>query len=87
MAWLVEFLGGQDATARATAVVTILGGLIKTRYLNALPNLATLTQPEARYILAPVLRGTGLAATSQRTHQAKRCPEVMSRSLVLEAPT
>lgn len=34
---LVEFLGGRDATVRATAVVTILGGLIYTRYLNPSP--------------------------------------------------
>lgn len=37
LARLVEFLGGRDATARATAVVTILGGLIYTRYLNPSP--------------------------------------------------
>ncbi|MDX2766472.1 TetR/AcrR family transcriptional regulator, partial [Streptomyces europaeiscabiei] len=37
LARLVEFLGGRDATARATAAVTILGGLIYTRYLNPLP--------------------------------------------------
>lgn len=53
---LVEFLGGRDATARATAVVTILGGLVYTRYLNPLPTPAALTPSETRHILAPALR-------------------------------
>ncbi|MFF0778220.1 TetR/AcrR family transcriptional regulator [Streptomyces sp. NPDC003720] len=57
---LVEFLGGRDATARATAVVTILGGLIYTRYLNPLPTPAALTPSETRHILTPALR-TALA--------------------------
>jgi AcrR family transcriptional regulator len=56
LARLVEFLGGQDATARATAVVTILGGLIYTRYLNPLPTPAALTTSETRRILIPALR-------------------------------
>ncbi|MFI9048411.1 TetR/AcrR family transcriptional regulator [Streptomyces sp. NPDC053427] len=53
---LVEFLGGRDATARATAVVTILGGLIYTRYLNPLPTPAALTPSETRRVLTPALR-------------------------------
>ncbi|WP_437050359.1 TetR family transcriptional regulator [Streptomyces sp. enrichment culture] len=53
---LAEFLGGRDATARATAVVTILGGLIYTRYLNPLPTPAALTPAEIRQILVPALR-------------------------------
>ncbi|MFI9820785.1 TetR family transcriptional regulator [Streptomyces sp. NPDC052013] len=56
LARLVEFLGGRDATARATAVVTILGGLIYTRYLNPLPTPAALTPSAIRGALAPVLR-------------------------------
>lgn len=56
LARLVEFLGGRDAAARATAVVTILGGLIYTRYLNPLPTPATLTPSETRHILTPALR-------------------------------
>lgn len=56
LARLVEFLGGRDATARATAVVTILGGLIYTRYLNPLPTPATLTPSETRRVLTPALR-------------------------------
>ncbi|MEU6849226.1 TetR family transcriptional regulator [Actinacidiphila alni] len=56
LARLVEFLGGRDATSRATAVVTVLGGLIYTRYLNPLPTPATLTPAETRRILTPALR-------------------------------
>ncbi|MFH8837207.1 TetR family transcriptional regulator [Streptomyces sp. NPDC017868] len=56
LARLVEFLGGRDATARATAVVTILGGLIYTRYLNPLPTPAALTPAETRRVLTPALR-------------------------------
>lgn len=60
---LVEFLGGRDATARATAVVTILGGLIYTRYLNPLPTPAALTPAGTRHALTPALR----AALAPRT--------------------
>ncbi|GLV87554.1 TetR family transcriptional regulator [Streptomyces lavendulae subsp. lavendulae] len=56
LARLVEFLGGRDATARATAVVTVLGGLVYTRYLNPLPTPAALTPAEARHVLTPALR-------------------------------
>ncbi|MFG2651420.1 TetR family transcriptional regulator [Streptomyces sp. NPDC048436] len=56
LARLVEFLGGRSATARATAVVTILGGLIYTRYLNPLPTPAALTPAETRRVLSPALR-------------------------------
>ncbi|MFD9569230.1 TetR/AcrR family transcriptional regulator [Streptomyces sp. NPDC059982] len=67
---LVEFLGGRDATARATAVVTVLGGLIYTRYLNPLPTPAALSPSEARRILVPPLRAalapTAAARASRR---------------------
>ncbi|MFJ2210960.1 TetR/AcrR family transcriptional regulator [Streptomyces sp. NPDC101062] len=71
LARLVEFLGGRDATARATAVVTVLGGLIYTRYLNPLPTPAALTPSETRHILAPALRAAltrrpGTAVTIKR---------------------
>ncbi|WP_328721113.1 TetR family transcriptional regulator [Streptomyces sp. NBC_00247] len=56
LARLAEFLGGRDATARATAAVTVLGGLIYTRYLNPLPTPAALTPAEARTVLVPALR-------------------------------
>ena len=74
LARLVEFLGGQDATARATAVVTILGGLIYTRYLNPLPTPAALTPSEARHVLAPALRAAlaprpRTAATTRAGHR------------------
>ncbi|WP_405898168.1 TetR family transcriptional regulator [Streptomyces sp. NBC_00727] len=52
---LVEFLGGRDATARATAAVTVLGGIIYTRYLNPLPTPAALTPAETRAALTPAL--------------------------------
>ncbi|MFE9816691.1 TetR family transcriptional regulator [Streptomyces sp. NBC_00236] len=55
LARLVEFLGGRDATARATAVVTILGGLIYTRYLNPLATPAALTPAQTRSVLTPAL--------------------------------
>ncbi|MFH8901972.1 TetR/AcrR family transcriptional regulator [Streptomyces coeruleorubidus] len=67
---LVEFLGGRDATARATAVVTILGGLIYTRYLNPLPTPAALTPSETRHILTPALRAA--LAPRPRTAAAAR---------------
>ncbi|MEU3459202.1 TetR family transcriptional regulator [Streptomyces sp. NPDC006733] len=70
LARLVEFLGGRDATARATAVVTVLGGLIYTRYLNPLPSLAALTPAEARHHLAPALRAA--LAPRPRTPPAPR---------------
>lgn len=53
---LAEFLGGRDATARATAVVTVLGGIIYTRYLNPLPTPSALTPAETRAALTPALR-------------------------------
>ncbi|MEW2051010.1 TetR family transcriptional regulator [Streptomyces sp. NPDC005476] len=67
---LVEFLGGRDATARATAVVTLLGGLIYTRYLNPLPTPAALTPSETRHILTPALR-TALAPRLRAPTTAK----------------
>ncbi|MFI6875053.1 TetR family transcriptional regulator [Streptomyces sp. NPDC050400] len=66
LARLVEFLGGRDATARATAAVMVLGGLVYTRYLNPLPTPAALPPSEARRILAPALR-TALAPRSRPT--------------------
>ncbi|KJS54592.1 TetR/AcrR family transcriptional regulator [Streptomyces rubellomurinus] len=68
LARLGEFLGGRDATARATAVVTVLGGLIYTRYLNPLPTPAALSPSEARRILTPALR----AALAPRPRDAGR---------------
>ncbi|MFF7775839.1 TetR/AcrR family transcriptional regulator [Streptomyces tanashiensis] len=70
LARLVEFLGGRDATTRATAVVTILGGLIYTRYLNPLPTPAALDPSEVRRVLAPALRAA--LAPGSRTAAATR---------------
>ncbi|MFF7251157.1 TetR/AcrR family transcriptional regulator [Embleya sp. NPDC008237] len=53
---IAEYLGGTDATERATAVVTVIGGLIFTRYLQPLPSSARLSASEVRRILAPTLR-------------------------------
>ncbi len=56
LARIAEYLGGPDATERALAAVTVIGGLIFTRYLNPLPSCARLTAAEVRRILAPALR-------------------------------
>ncbi|MFC9325912.1 TetR family transcriptional regulator [Kitasatospora sp. NPDC057015] len=63
LARIAEYLGGPDATERAAAAVTVIGGLIFTRYLNPLPTLARPTSAEIRRILAPTLR----AALQPRT--------------------
>ncbi|WP_051966043.1 TetR/AcrR family transcriptional regulator [Kitasatospora mediocidica] len=63
---LAEYLGGPDATERATAAVTVIGGLIFTRYLNPLPSSAGLSSADVRRILAPALR----AALHGRTRRA-----------------
>jgi AcrR family transcriptional regulator len=53
---IAEFLGGPDATRRATAAVTLIGGLIFTRYLNPLRPVAGLPAADVERILAPALR-------------------------------
>jgi AcrR family transcriptional regulator len=53
---LAEFLGGRDASRRALAAVTLIGGLIFTRYLNPLPTAAALPSAEVRRMLRPALR-------------------------------
>ncbi|WP_328540220.1 TetR/AcrR family transcriptional regulator [Streptomyces sp. NBC_00344] len=63
---LAEFLGGQDATERAVAAVTVIGGLIFTRYLNPLPSTARLSVADVHRILGPPLR----AALQSRTRHA-----------------
>lgn len=64
---IAEYLGGPDATERATAAVTVIGGLIFTRYLNPLPSSARLTAAEVQRILGPSLR----AALQSRTRQSR----------------
>ncbi|KJK55369.1 TetR/AcrR family transcriptional regulator [Saccharothrix sp. ST-888] len=65
---IAEYLGGPDATERALAAVTVLGGLIFTRYLNPLPASAQLDSADVRRILAPTLR----AALQSRTTRIGR---------------
>ena len=65
LARLAEYLGGRDASRRALAAVTLIGGLIFTRYLNPLPSAAALPSAEVRRALAPALRAA-LAPTSVR---------------------
>jgi AcrR family transcriptional regulator len=52
---LAEYLGGPDATERATAAVTLIGGLIFTRYINPLTPIATMTPRALRRTLGPPL--------------------------------
>ncbi|WP_151477968.1 TetR/AcrR family transcriptional regulator [Streptomyces albicerus] len=53
---IAEFLGGSDATERAVAAVTVIGGLIFTRYLNPLGPATALGAADVRRILGPPLR-------------------------------
>lgn len=53
---IAEYLGGTDATERATAVVTVIGGLIFTRYLQPLPAAQRLSPADVRRVLGPTLR-------------------------------
>jgi AcrR family transcriptional regulator len=53
---LAEYLGGPDATDRATAAVAVIGGLIFTRYLNPLRPTARLSAADVHRILGPPLR-------------------------------
>ncbi|WP_405012139.1 TetR/AcrR family transcriptional regulator [Kitasatospora sp. NBC_01539] len=63
---IAEYLGGHDATERALAAVTVIGGLIFTRYMNPLPTSARLASADLHRILAPTLR----AALQPRPHRA-----------------
>ncbi|NYF59476.1 TetR/AcrR family transcriptional regulator [Micromonospora purpureochromogenes] len=69
---LAEFLGGPDATERATAAVTVIGGLIYTRYLNPLPAASGLSAADVRRILGPALR----AALAPRHRSGRLRPPV-----------
>jgi AcrR family transcriptional regulator len=53
---LAEYLRGPGASERAAAAVTVIGGLIFTRYLNPLNPLAALPSADVRRILEPSLR-------------------------------
>ncbi|MET8364792.1 TetR family transcriptional regulator [Micromonospora sp. NPDC049580] len=53
---IAEFLGGPDATERATAAVGVLGGLIFTRYLNPIRSIGALSPADVRRVFGPALR-------------------------------
>lgn len=63
---IAEFLGGPDATERATAAVGVIGGLIFTRYLNPVRPIATLPAAEVRRIFGPALRAALHARARER---------------------
>ncbi|MGQ4383932.1 TetR/AcrR family transcriptional regulator [Streptomyces sp. SAS_270] len=66
---IADFLGGPDATERATAAVTVIGGLIFTRYLSPLGPAAALGAADVRRILEPSLRA---ALRPRRVRQVVR---------------
>ncbi|MEV4639702.1 TetR family transcriptional regulator [Actinoplanes sp. NPDC049548] len=53
---IAEFLGGADATRRATAGVGVIGGLIFTRYLSPLRPVSELSAQDVRATFGPALR-------------------------------
>jgi AcrR family transcriptional regulator len=55
IARIAELLRGPDATARATAAITVLGGLVYTRYLNPLAPTAGLSRDDVRRVHRPAL--------------------------------
>jgi hypothetical protein len=52
---IAEFLGGPDATDRATAAVGVIGGLIFTRYLHPVRSIAALPAARVRKVFGPAL--------------------------------
>ena len=69
---IAEYLGGPDATERATAAVTVIGGLIFTRYLNPVPSTAALGAADVRRILGPTLRAALYSRTGADGRQVRR---------------
>jgi AcrR family transcriptional regulator len=63
---LAEYLGGPDATERATAAVTLIGGLIFTRYLSPLYTPASMSAADMRRILRLPLRAALYGAGQSR---------------------
>jgi len=53
---LAEFIGGPNATERATAAVAVIGGLIFTRYLNPLRPTAAMSAADVHRVFGPPLR-------------------------------
>ncbi|WSG48188.1 hypothetical protein OHA72_52625 [Dactylosporangium sp. NBC_01737] len=52
---VAEFLGGPDATQRATAAVGVIGGVIFTRYLQPVRSIAALPASQVRLLFGPAL--------------------------------
>lgn len=63
---IAEFLGGPDATGRATAAVGVIGGLIFTRYLHPVRSIAALPAPQVRRTFGPALRAALFPPLLQR---------------------
>ncbi|WP_165942474.1 hypothetical protein [Micromonospora sp. KC721] len=63
---IAEFLGGPDATERATAAVGVIGGLIFTRYLNPIRSIATLPPADVQRVFGPALRAALHTRARQR---------------------
>jgi AcrR family transcriptional regulator len=63
---IAEFLGGSDATDRATAAVGVIGGVIFTRYLNPIRSVAALPPAEVRRVFGPALRAALHSRVRQR---------------------
>jgi Tetracyclin repressor-like, C-terminal domain len=68
----LNFLGGADATERATTAVGVIGGLIFTRYLSPIRSIAELPAERVRQLFAPALR----AALESRVHPQQPAPHV-----------
>lgn len=71
---IAEFLGGPDATERATAAVGVLGGLIFTRYLSPIRSIAALPADQVRRLFTPAL-AAALATRGNRLRLGVPNPE------------
>lgn len=72
---IAEFLGGPDATERATAAVGVIAGLIFTRYLNPLGPSAGLTAAEVHRVFGPPLRAALFGRTRHTPAARHQRPE------------
>ncbi|WP_281368830.1 TetR family transcriptional regulator [Phytohabitans rumicis] len=71
---VAEYLGGPDATERATAAVGVIGGLIFTRYLSPIPAVAALPRADVCRIFRPALHAALLARVRPRYRAMARRP-------------
>ncbi len=53
---LREQIGGADASAHATAVMALLGGVVFTRYVVGVEPVASMTREQLVRLLAPMIR-------------------------------